>query len=395
MLAFAIVATLVVLLTHAWLGFRLSAPFDGGLARLIQGLMLASAVIMPLTMVLGRSGRGGEMALIVGTAGFVLMGVWSLLVGATLAWELLRAVLWVWDGLTGLLGLDLSSGNWFPDPEARLRLARLAVLAVFGSAALVGGLGWLGARAAPVVERVQLVVPGLDPALVGLRIAQISDIHVGPTVRRSFVQDTVDRVNALEPHLVALTGDLVDGPVAALAGETAPLAQLSPPLGAFFVTGNHEYYSGVFDWLAEVDRLGFTTLVNEHTVVEYQGAPLVVAGITDERAGSIVPAHRPDPARALAGAPEGALRLMLAHQPRSAPAAAAAGADIILSGHTHGGQYVPWTWVIHLVEPFIAGLYEVGGAQLWVNRGTGTWGPPMRLGSRPEITLIELVAGPG
>jgi uncharacterized protein len=394
MLVFAIIATLVVFLTHAWLGFRLSAPFDGGIARAIQGLMVASAVLMPLTMVLGRSGRDGAVALAASTAGFVLMGLWSVLVGAMLGWELLRAALWVWDGLSGLLSLGLGSDAWLPDPDVRLGLTRAGVYTVLGTTALVGLAGVVGARAAPVVERVELAVPGLDPALSGLRIVQISDIHVGPTVRRAFVQDTVDRVNALEPHLVALTGDLVDGPVSGLASETEPLAQLSPPLGAYFVTGNHEYYSGVFEWLDELERLGFTTLVNEHAVVEHEGAALVVAGVTDERAGSIVPAHQPDPVAALAGAPAGAPRLMLAHQPRSAPAAAAAGADIILSGHTHGGQYAPWTWVIHLVEPYIRGHYRVGDAQLWVNRGTGTWGPPLRLGSPPEITLIELARAP-
>jgi predicted MPP superfamily phosphohydrolase len=241
-----------------------------------------------------------------------------------------------------------------------------------------------------VVERVSLQVPGLHPSLEGLRIVQISDIHVGPTVRRAFVEDTVARVNALEPQIVALTGDLVDGPLGELASETAPLADLRAPLGLFFVTGNHEYYSGVFDWLEELRRLGFVTLTNEHRVLALEGAALVVAGVPDERAASLVPEHRPDPVAALRGAPRDALTVMLAHQPRSAPAAAAAGADIILAGHTHGGQFFPWTWAIHLVEPYIEGLYRVGEAQLWVNRGTGTWGPPLRLGSRPEITLIEL-----
>ena len=388
MIVFAIVAVSILVLTHAWLGFRLAAPFDAPWTRLIHAGAVASAVMLPMTMVLTRVvGETGNTRWI-GVAGFVLMGFWSILAGAMLGWELLRLLLWLWDLGAKLVAPGLASTAWWPADA--LRLHRYGVLGVMGLAALMGTMGVIGGRVSPTLERVTLELPGLDPKLEGLRIVQISDIHVGPTVRRAFVQDTVDRVNALEPDLVALTGDLVDGTVADLAGETAPLAQLSPPLGSYFVTGNHEYYSGVFEWLAEVQRLGFTTLVNEHTVVVHQGAPLVVAGVTDERAGSIVPAHRPDPVAALAGAPEDALRLMLAHQPRSAPAAAAAGADIILAGHTHGGQFAPWTWVIHLVEPYIRGLYRVGDAQLWVNRGTGTWGPPLRLGSRPEITLIEL-----
>ncbi len=392
MVLFAVVALLILVITHAWLGFRLAAPFSPGAARLIWGLVITSAVALPLTLMLTRA-SGGKLAVLVGTAGFLLMGLWSILVAGMLVWELSRGALWLWDVAAGVIAPSISSAAWLPaDASGLYRGGVLTMLALTG---LVGVLGALGGRASPTVERVQLIVPGLHPSLVGLRIAQISDIHVGPTIRRAFVQDMVERVNGLDPHLVALTGDLVDGPVSGLHTETAPLADLQAPLGLYFVTGNHEYYSGVLDWLAELQRLGFTTLVNEHVVVDHAGAPLVVAGVTDERGGSIVPSHAPDPVAALAGAPEGALRLMLAHQPRSATAAAEAGADIILSGHTHGGQYIPWTWAIHLVEPFIRGYYRVGDAQLWVNRGTGTWGPPLRLGSTTEITLIELAAGPG
>ena len=393
MIAFALVAVAIVVLSHTWLGFRLSAPFEGRAATIIRWLFVANAVAMPLTMVLGQSGRGGRLALAASTLGFVLMGLWSVLVGGMLVWELARATLWLWDLSTGLLGLNLGSDEWLTlDTHARLQLHRWGVCAVLGATLLVGVLAFAGGRASPVVERVDLHVPELDPSLDGLRIAQISDIHVGPTNRHDFVQGVVDIVNGLEPDLVALTGDLADGPVEALADETAPLAQLQAPLGAYFVTGNHEYYSGVLSWLDEVERLGFRTLVNEHRVVTVDDAELVVAGVTDHRAGAIVPDHVPDPVAALAGAPRGALRIMLAHQPRSAPAAAAAGANIILTGHTHGGQYFPWTMVIHLVEPYIRGYHRVGHAQMWVNRGTGTWGPPLRLGSRPEITLIQLRA---
>ncbi len=394
MMIFALVATVLVLLLHAWLGLRLSAPFEGLPARLIQLGCAASAVAIPMSMVLSRTGRSEGLSLLAAQAGFVLMGLWSVLVGAMLVWELLRLTLWLWDLASGALGLPLESARWLlSGPEARGAAARLAVVALLGLTALVGFLGLLGKRAAPVVERVAVPLPELPAALEGLRIAQISDVHIGPTVRVDTVRAMVEQVNALEPDLVVLTGDLADGSVGELAPHAAPLADLRAPLGRFFVTGNHEYYSGVFAWLAETERLGFTNLVNEHRVLERGGARLVVAGVTDERARSIVPEHRTDAAAALAGAPAGAPRILLAHQPRSAPAAAAAGADLILSGHTHGGQYVPWTWAIHLVEPYITGLYRVGEAQLWVNRGTGTWGPPLRLGSRQEITLLELTRG--
>jgi predicted MPP superfamily phosphohydrolase len=391
MVLFAIVALTVVAVTHLWLALRLSAPFEAPWSWLLMAAMAASAVMLPLTMILTRTGGESETARLVGVFGFVLMGFWSILVGAMLAWELGRLLLWIWDLGAGLLAPQLASAAWWPDLPW---LHRGGVLAVLALTLITGTLGVVGGRAAPKVERVTLAVPGLHPDLAGLRIVQISDIHVGPTVRRPFVASMVREVNALEPDLVALTGDLVDGSVAALREHTAPLADLKAPLGTYFVTGNHEYYSGVFAWLEEVERLGMVSLVNEHRLVERGAARVAVAGITDERAGSLVPSHRPDAVAALHGAPRDALKLMLAHQPRSAPAAAEAGAEVILSGHTHGGQYAPWVWAIHLVEPFIAGTYRLGEAWLVVNRGTGTWGPPLRLGSYQEITLIELqVAG--
>ena len=391
MIVFAAIAVTVLVLVHVWLGFRLAGPFEGTIARFIWAGVILSAVALPGTMVLTRVIGDVGPTRWIGVAGFVLMGFWSILVGAMLGWELLRLGLWIWDLGARIVAPGGASAAWWPSDA--LQIHRYAILGVLALASAMGVMGVIGGRLSPTLERVTIQVPGLDPALAGLRIAQISDIHVGPTVRRSFVQHVVDRVNELEPDIVALTGDLVDGTVADLASEAAPLGELNAPLGSYFVTGNHEYYSGVFEWLDETQRLGFTNLINEHVVVERGGAQLVVAGVTDERAGSMVPSHAPDPVAALAGAPTGVPSLMLAHQPRSAPAAAAAGADLILAGHTHGGQYAPWTWVIHLVEPYIRGLYRVGDAQLWVNRGTGTWGPPLRLGSRPEITLIELQPG--
>jgi len=392
MVFFAIIAVLVLVLLHAWLGFRLAAPFTMPVSGIIWAAVTTSALMLPGTMVLTQVLGESAATRWFGVLGFIVMGFWSILVGTMLVWELLRLALWFWDLGAGLLAPGLASAAWLPATAAAWY--RGTVFGVLGLTLLGGSLGLVGGRAQPVLERVRLDVPGLAPQLEGLRIAQISDVHVGPTVRRAFVQDVVNRVNALEPDIVALTGDLVDGTVEDLSTETAPLAQLEAPLGLYFVTGNHEYYSGVLAWLDEVQHLGFITLVNQHVVVRRDGASLVIAGVTDERGGSMVPTHAPDPVAALAGAPDGALRLMLAHQPRSAPAAAAAGADIILSGHTHGGQYAPWTWAIHLVEPYIRGLYRVGDAQLWVNRGTGTWGPPLRLGSSQEITLIELHRAP-
>ncbi|WP_175705019.1 metallophosphoesterase, partial [Burkholderia ambifaria] len=194
-------------------------------------------------------------------------------------------------------------------------------------------------RLARVVE-VEVPIDDLPASLDGFTIVQISDIHVGPTIKRGYVEAIVNAVNRLQPDLIAVTGDVVDGSVARLAGHAAPLGALRARHGAFVVTGNHEYYSGADAWVAEFRRIGLDVLMNEHRTIEHGDGRLVLAGVTDYSAGSFDPAHRSDPSAALAGAPADVrLRVLLAHQPRSANAAADAGFTLQLSGHTHGGQF--------------------------------------------------------
>ena len=185
---------------------------------------------------------------------------------------------------------------------------------------------------------------------------------------------------------------LVDGSVAELSQHTACLSRLSARHGAFFVTGNHEYYSGVRSWVAEIRRLGLRVLMNEHVVLQHKGAGVVVAGVTDFNAGSFDPSQHSDPAAAIAGAPADAgVNVLLAHQPRSAFAARKAGYDLQLSGHTHGGQFLPWNFFVRFQQPFTAGLHRLGKLWIYVSRGTGYWGPPKRLGAPSEITRLTLV----
>jgi hypothetical protein len=228
--------------------------------------------------------------------------------------------------------------------------------------------------------------------LHGFSIAQISDVHVGPTIKRGFVEKIVTLVNGLQADLIAVTGDLVDGSVQELSAHTAPLAGLAARHGAYFVTGNHEYYSGERAWTAEIRRLGLNVLKNEHVVLEHDGASLVIAGVTDLSAHRFDSAQQSDPAAALRGSPPDAgAKILLAHQPNSAPAAANAGFDVQLSGHTHGGQYWPWNLFVGFFQPFTTGLYRLKNLRIYVSRGTGYWGPPNRFGVPSEITRIRLV----
>jgi predicted MPP superfamily phosphohydrolase len=249
---------------------------------------------------------------------------------------------------------------------------------------------FMARRTAPVVD-VEVPLANLPKELEGFTIAQISDIHVGQTIKRNFVDAIVDRVNRLQADMIAITGDVADGSVPDLAHHTEPLARLKSRHGTYFVTGNHEYYSGADAWIRELRRLGAKVLMNEHVVLDHDGAALTVAGVTDYSAHHYDPLHKSDPHAAAKGAPAHAPKVLLAHQPRSAPFAEAAGYHLQLSGHTHGGQFWPWNFLVRLQQPFIAGLNRLGRMWIYTSRGTGYWGPPMRFGIPSEITLIRLV----
>ena len=252
--------------------------------------------------------------------------------------------------------------------------------------------GLVIARRRPGVVEIKIPVVDLPLALHGFSIAQISDVHVGPTIKRGFVEGIVRRVNELKADLIAVTGDLVDGSVQQLLAHTAPLAGLTARHGAYFVTGNHEYYSGERAWTEEIRRLGLRVLKNEHVVLKHDGASLILAGVTDYSAHHFDPAQRSDPAAALRGAPiDAGAKVLLAHQPSSAMAAANAGYDVQISGHTHGGQFWPWNLFVHFFQPFSSGLHRLKNLWIYVSRGTGYWGPPNRFGVPAEITRIRLV----
>jgi len=257
-------------------------------------------------------------------------------------------------------------------------------LTILLGAVLFTVIGVIQARR-PRVVRVSVPIADLPADLAGLKIVQLSDLHVGSTIRRSFVDRVVDRTNDLAPDLVAVTGDVADGFVPELRDHVAPLGRLRAPLGTFFVTGNHEYYWDPRGWMRELERLGIDVLSNEHRLIERGRGRLLLAGVTDLSAAS-------NPHAAVAGAPDSDVRILLAHQPRSAFAAQDAGFDLQLSGHTHGGQYFPFNVLVRLFQPFVAGLHRLEAMWLYVSRGTGYWGPPLRFGAPSEITLIELTA---
>jgi uncharacterized protein len=278
-----------------------------------------------------------------------------------------------------------------PNPSRRLFLAR-SVAATAGAVALgTAGTGMYFANAAPVVRRVPITLRGLDPALDGYRIVTFSDGHLSETYGGRRFERLVEIVNAQRPDVVAVVGDLVDGEVDQLRDDVAPLADLVSEQGVFFVTGNHEYFVDTRAWLRHLPTLGVEVLRNERVPLGRGGASFDLAGIDDRTAAdSGVPGHGANLDAALDGRDDSVPVVLLAHQPVQVEQAAAAGVDLQLSGHTHGGQLWPFDYVIGIDQPAIEGLSRHGDTQLYVTRGAGYWGPPMRIGARPEVTVVEL-----
>jgi predicted MPP superfamily phosphohydrolase len=360
-------------LLHLYIGWRLVPDLAEPGAAWALALMLAvSAGLMPMGL-LARRIRSRSASDAFAWAGLVFMGLFSSLFVLTLLRD------------AGLLLAKLLM-------ESTDEISLWTAAAVPGVAGLVTLWGFVNARRRAAVVSIDVPIRGLPTALQGFTIAQISDIHIGPTIKGPYLQAIVEAVNGLRADMVAVTGDLVDGSVRELSQHVAPLAGLNSRHGTFFVTGNHEYYSGAHAWIAELRRLGITVLMNEHAVLLHGSAPLVIAGVADFSAHHFDPTHRSDPQAAIAGAPQAAPRVLLAHQPRSAEAAERAGFQLQLSGHTHGGQFFPWNFFVPLQQPFTAGLHRLKGLWVYTSRGTGYWGPPKRLGAPSEITHLRLVA---
>ena len=388
---------LISSLLHAWVGWRI-APALAGFAAFPQGgalfwsLLVVSALLMPMGLV-ARRFAGGGVASVLTWLGLICMGMFSSLFVLTLLRDAMLLLAWLASWTGALMGADTDVAHALLAAFQTWSAAAVPVLGL-----LVTAWGFWSARRTARVVRVDVPIAGLPKALHGFTVAQISDIHVGPTIKHAYLSRIVARVNALGADMVAITGDLVDGRVAELQQHVQPLAALKSTHGTFFVTGNHEYYSGAHAWIDALRDLGLTVLMNEHVVLNHhkaghEQALMVVAGVADFGAHHFDKSHQSDPAAAVRGAPmHASLRMLLAHQPRSAHAASEAGFDLQLSGHTHGGQFWPWNHFVQFQQPFTAGLNKLKDLWVYTNSGTGYWGPPKRFGVPSEITHLRLVS---
>ncbi|OBF12000.1 metallophosphoesterase [Mycobacterium sp. ACS4331] len=385
---FLVVLAVILALMHAYLWKRLvrdtTAPGRarrfGTAAIVIGAVLLVGALVGP--RVAGLTGAGWYA-----WPGYLWFALAAYLVLALLAFEPVRLVLRRWTRRT--VPERLETPECKATLDRRLFLARTGAVAAGAVSVGLVGVGAATALGRPDVLNVPVRLRRLDPAMAGFRIAVVSDIHLGPLAGRAHTERIVRMINEAEPDLVAIVGDLVDGTVAELGSAAAPLRDLAPSEGTFFVTGNHEYFiEDSVSWLRELERLGVHTLSNESTPIRRGRGAFTLAGVND-----VVGARRadgPDFDRALAGADPLRPTVLLAHQPVQVAEAARRGVDLQLSGHTHGGQMWPFHHVVSMVQPSLAGLSRVDSTQLYVTRGAGFWGPPVRIGARPDITVVSL-----
>ncbi|MGW5663433.1 metallophosphoesterase [Streptomyces sp. NPDC003758] len=414
LVALAVLAALVALHWYAWRRLVRDTTRGPGLARRTgTAVLVAGPVLMVAALVAERAGAPFWLQRVLGWPGFLWMALTLYLLLALVAGELVRPLVrrLVERGAraeeraplpatvpVGPAPADPEPADPEPaDPEPapsqvqsapsrRLFVSRVVGGAVAAAAVGTVGYGTYGVLRGPAVKRVTVPLAKLPRAAHGFRIAVVSDIHLGPVLGRGFAQKVVDTINSTQPDLIAVVGDLVDGSVKDLGPAAAPLSRLKARHGSYFVTGNHEYFSGADQWVEEVRRLGLHPLENARTELP----AFDLAGVNDLAGES--EGEGPDFTKALGDRDTSRAVVLLAHQPLQIHEAARHHVDLQLSGHTHGGQLWPGNFVAAAANPTVAGLDRYGDTQLYVSRGAGAWGPPTRVGAPSDITVIELAS---
>jgi predicted MPP superfamily phosphohydrolase len=364
LIIFASVASLILAMMWSTVWFVLieDSQYRPNIRTGLQVLFIAAYMLQIARLVLLR--HRGELRWLVIPA-FFLMGLISHLFLAALLKEFVWT-LWVWYSQNG-------EGH---------RGFNETVIALCGFANIWGT--WTALKG-PELQTAEIPVPEWSQG-ESIRITQISDLHVGPIIKRKYVQEVVDKINALHADLVVITGDLGDGDVGDLLGDLEPLRRIVAPRGVYFVTGNHEYYWNASAWTTAVKNLGIQVLENKGVAI----SGLWLGGVPDVSAHHFAGGVVSDPKQALIGSEPWQFKVLLAHQPKSAIAAETAGFNLMLSGHTHKGQFFPFNFLVGFFNPHVQGLERRNQMWVYVNQGTGFWGPPLRLGVPSEITLLTL-----
>jgi len=394
-MTFFVIAVSILIITYSYIGWRLIVP--SGLSTFWNAILWVILILFmcltPVSILLQIYGFGVFWSGMLSWVAYLSLGFFSLIFTFLFIRDLtLLVTCGVKKSYTLLHRVIMSEVSPIETiaHDRRHFIFRSINLGILGISGTLVGYGLYEARRRPSIVKVLVPIHDLPNDLEGFRIVQITDIHVSPTIKRNYVQTIVDQVNNLKPDVIVFTGDLVDGLVAVHRNDVDPLKDLSALYGSYFVTGNHEYYSGVEAWVKKIKQLGFIVLLNEHRIIMHGKGRILMAGVTDYHAGEFLTDHVSNPYIALSNAPPSNVKIILAHQPRSIFTSAKAGFDLQISGHTHGGQYYPWKFLVGLQQPYISGLHQHGKTWIYVSRGTGYWGPPLRLGIPSEITEITL-----
>jgi len=360
------------------LATEIPAPWNVALGLTIVGLVLSIPLSFILSRVLDRN-----------VARYVVVPVYIWLGFAFQSFFLLLAVdlvRWVGGFGLGLAGVDQITAT----SDSGLLAWRITAGAATGTvvAATAFAIWWGLTRL--VVRRLEITLPRLPAEMDGFSILQLSDIHLDLVHGRRWLEGVVERANALRPDLIAITGDLAEGSVAQFGTDAEPIRRLTAPHGVFFVTGNHEYFHDLPGWLSYLEQAGVRVLRNERVSIGDGEASFDLAGIDDHDGARMAPGHGPDIAKALEGRDPERELVLLAHQPRIMKEALQHKVGLVLSGHTHGGQIWPFSYLVYLQQPYVKGLITEGDTRLYLSSGTGFWGPPMRLGTTAEMALLTL-----
>ena len=385
---FFIFAIMILSIIHGTVGLRIIPYLNLNYnIKIVTWCCIALLAALPIIPIMLRSkGFEDEVVDWFSWAGYLSLGFFVLTFLAVVTKDLIYLTIGLLTKITAAIGFPSAP----TDPGRRDFIQKILSISIVTTTSVSTLAGLYAARKGATIMKTTVPIKGLDKDLSGMTIAQVSDLHIGPTIKKGYVEEVVEQVNRLNPDIIAITGDLVDGSVEYLSKHVEPIKDLHANIGKYFVTGNHEYYSGVDQWLDKTDQYGLTNLIDSHEIITKGSGSITLGGVTDYRSSSIKPEHKSDPEKAFYGAPENTPKILLAHQPWSIFDAHKIGADLQLSGHTHGGQFWPFVYAVRMANPYTSGLHDHDGTWIYVNRGTGYWGPPMRLGVESEITLVKL-----
>lgn len=401
MTLFFITFSSILFLVYFYTGFRLIPSIFKGKKRWAAWTILFALFLIPLLHLYLRMSLthyNPMLSAALAWPGYTGLGFVTILFWLVFARDLLIIPPAIIKKLDSLLSKDDKPDAIKPYREKKLAnpgrrsflftASSYSIVAVSGSATLAGTCF---ARQKPKIVQVDVPLPEKLKNLAGLKLVQFTDLHAGPTIQYDFIDQVAETIKSLNPHIITFTGDIADATPEELTHDLSPLSKLDAPYGKFFVTGNHEYYSGVGKWIKYAENIGFQVLLNEHKIIEHNNGRLCLAGVTDIQGGQFYPHHKSDPIKAIQGSPDKSYKILLAHHPASVYQSAEAGFDLQLSGHTHGGQYFPFQYFIPLDQPYVKGMYKHDKTLLYVSQGTGYWGPPLRLGTFPEVTLFKFI----